>query len=145
MPPVAQQHAFCDAAKQRDFAKVKAMLEAEPALVNVQPAQRWSALHQFSQAGNEAAVAFLLSLHADKGAKTKDGKTPLDVAHDSVRGLLGGGLSVAQEHAFLDLCRDGEFDKVREMVEKEPAYVNVQPSQRWTALHQVRAGARGRA
>ena len=67
------------------------MLEAEPALVSVQPAQRWSALHQFAQAGDEEAVALLLSLHADKGAKTKDGKTPLDVADDSVRSLLAAG------------------------------------------------------
>ena len=50
----ASSHAFCDAAKSRDFAKVKAMLDTEPALVNVQPAQRWSALHQFSKAGKYA-------------------------------------------------------------------------------------------
>ena len=95
LPALAQQHAFCDAAKSRDFAKVKAMLDREPALVNVQPAQRWSALHQFSKAGNEEAVELLLALHADKAAKTKDGETPLDVAHHSVRRLLTLGSSAA--------------------------------------------------
>ena len=139
--PIAQQHAFCDLAKQRDFAKVKSMLEAEPRLVNVQPSQRWSALHQFAKAGHEEAVRYLLSLHADKDATTRDGQTALSLARDErVRHLLGGGLSERQKHAFLDLCRDGEFERVRQMVEAEPAYVNVQPAQRWTALHQA-AGA----
>ena len=139
--PIAQQHAFCDLAKQRDFAQVKSMLEAEPRLVNVQPSQRWSALHQFAKAGHEEAVRYLLSLHADKDATTRDGQTALSLARDErVRHLLGGGLSERQKHAFLDLCRDGEFERVRQMVEAEPAYVNVQPAQRWTALHQA-AGA----
>ena len=83
-----EEHAFCDAAKQRDFAKVETMLEANPALVNVQPARRWSALHQFAQAGNEEAVKFLLKVGANPAAVNKDGKTPRDVAHPSVLGLL---------------------------------------------------------
>ena len=135
--PIAQQHTFCDLAKERDFAKVKSMLEAEPGFVNVQPSHRWSALHQFAKAGHEEAVRYLLGLHADKGATTRDGQTALTLAHDRVRHLLGGGLTERQQHAFLDLCRDGEFEKVRQMVEAEPAYVNVQPAQRWTALHQA--------
>ena len=64
------------------------MLEAQPTLVNVQPSQRWSALHQFAQAGHEEAVKFLLARNADRGAKTKEGMTPLQVAHASVRDLL---------------------------------------------------------
>ena len=52
-----------------------ATLEAEPRLVNVQPSQRWSALHQFSKAGNEEAVELLLALHADKAAgRGEDGR-----------------------------------------------------------------------
>ena len=43
-----------------------------------------------------------------------------------------------------ELLREDFLRPLREMVEKEPAYVNVQPSQRWTALHQVRARARTR-
>jgi len=135
--PIAQQHAFCDLAKERNFAQVKSMLEAEPGYVNVQPAQRWSALHQFAKAGHEEAVQYLLNLHADKGATTRDGQTAVTLAHDRVRHLLGGGLTERQQHAFLDLCRDGEFVKVRQMVEAEPEYVNTQPAQRWTALHQA--------
>jgi len=54
----------------------------------VQPAGRWSALHQFAQAGNVEAVTFLLEHGADRNAKTKDDKTALDVAHADVKGLL---------------------------------------------------------
>ena len=57
-------------------------------------------------------MRYLLGLHADKGATTRDGQTALALAHDRVRHLLGGGLTVAQQHAFLDLCRDGEFGRV---------------------------------
>lgn len=48
--PVAKQHEFCEAAKRRDWAAVKSMLDDEPGYVNAQPAGRWSALHQFAQA-----------------------------------------------------------------------------------------------
>ena len=82
------EHAFCDAAKSYEFAQVKSMLEANPALINVQPGQRWSALHQFAKAGHPEAVEYLLKRGADTAAKTKDGQTPRDVAHPSVQGLL---------------------------------------------------------
>mmetsp|Transcript_34123 Transcript_34123/g.77862 ORF Transcript_34123/g.77862 Transcript_34123/m.77862 type:complete len:421 (-) Transcript_34123:115-1377(-) len=41
------------------------------------------------------------------------------------------------QHAFLDLAKSFDFGKVRELIEKNPAYVNLQPSGRWTALHQA--------
>mmetsp|Transcript_6554 Transcript_6554/g.11385 ORF Transcript_6554/g.11385 Transcript_6554/m.11385 type:complete len:418 (+) Transcript_6554:65-1318(+) len=41
------------------------------------------------------------------------------------------------QHAFLDLAKSHNFAKVREFVEKNPAFANVQPSGRWTALHQA--------
>ena len=89
--PLAQQHEFCEAAKRQDFAAVKAKLEATPALVNVQPAGRWSALHQFAQAGHVEAVQYLLSKGASCEAKTKQGQTPLEVARMDCCALLGGG------------------------------------------------------
>jgi hypothetical protein len=46
---VGQQHLFLDAAKEYDFDKVKKMLAKAPGLVDVQPAGRWSALHQAAQ------------------------------------------------------------------------------------------------
>ena len=45
--------------------------------------------------------------------------------------------SIADQHLFLDFARGYNFAKVRELVEENIAYVNVQPSGRWTALHQA--------
>ena len=45
--------------------------------------------------------------------------------------------SIAQQHKFLDFAKEYNFDKVRELVEKDIAYVNAQPAGRWTALHQA--------
>jgi len=56
--------------------------------VNVQPAGRWSALHQAAEAGHADAVKFLVNSGANLAAKTKDGKTPWDVAKASVKDLL---------------------------------------------------------
>ena len=78
---VKDQHKFCDECKQRDFDAVKKMLDADPRYVNVQPGGRWSALHQFAQAGNEAAVKYLLAKGASLTAKTGDGKTPAEVLY----------------------------------------------------------------
>eukprot|EP00658_Telonema_sp_P-2_P048497 TRINITY_DN36895_c0_g1_i1.p1 TRINITY_DN36895_c0_g1~~TRINITY_DN36895_c0_g1_i1.p1 ORF type:complete len:132 (+),score=38.52 TRINITY_DN36895_c0_g1_i1:755-1150(+) len=85
------QHKLCDAAKNWDFDRVREMIHANPLLVNVQPCARWSALHQAAAASDTKAVKFLLSQGADKKAKTKDGKTALQVAAGgAVRELLGG-------------------------------------------------------
>ncbi|CAE7556687.1 TNKS2 [Symbiodinium sp. CCMP2592] len=89
--PVATQHAFLDQAKSYNFVAVKDMVTAQPGLVNVQPAGRWSALHQAAEAGEEAVVKFLLDHGADKNVKTKDGRTPLQVCKNAAcRALLGG-------------------------------------------------------
>ena len=45
--------------------------------------------------------------------------------------------SIADQHLFLDFAKSYKFAKVRELVEENIAYVNVQPSGRWTALHQA--------
>ena len=45
--------------------------------------------------------------------------------------------SIADQHLFLDFAKKYDFAKVRELIEKEIAYVNAQPSGRWTALHQA--------
>lgn len=89
--PVATQHAFLDQAKSYNFVAVKDMVTAQPGIVNVQPAGRWSALHQAAEAGEETVVQFLLDHGADKNVKTKDGRTPLQVCKNAAcRALLGG-------------------------------------------------------
>ena len=85
-----KQHAFCDLAREGEFGRVRAMVEADPALVSVQPAGRWSALHQAASAGCAETVRFLLAKGANKAATTRQGETPLDVADRDVAVLLGG-------------------------------------------------------
>eukprot|EP00913_Durusdinium_trenchii_P033252 g31129.t1 len=77
-PAIAKQHEFLDKAKEYDLEGVKAMLEETPELVNVQPAGRWSALHQFAENGDADAVRYLLEMGADRDAKNKEGQTPLE-------------------------------------------------------------------
>ena len=85
-PPVAQravprdwvlrqQHAFLDAAKAHDFARVRRMVSESPALVNAAPAGRWSALHQAAHAPDADTVRFLLDHGADVSVLTRDGRT----------------------------------------------------------------------
>ena len=47
------------------------------------------ALHQAAESGDVGVVKFLLAHGADGDARASDGKTPKDVAHASVAGLLG--------------------------------------------------------
>jgi len=88
LPPTAEQHKFLDAAKISDFKTVREMLEATPALINVQPAGRWSALHQAAQNGKPTAVKMLLGKGASVTLVTKDKQTPHDVAHASCKALV---------------------------------------------------------
>lgn len=88
LPPAKEQHEFLDAAKNRDFDKVREMIEEDKRFVNVQPAGRWSALHQAAEAGDEDAVKFLLENGASLTVENKEGQTPRDVADESVKHLF---------------------------------------------------------
>lgn len=74
------EHEFLDSAKAFNWDTVKGMLKETPDLVNVQPAGRWSALHQAAFEGNAAIATFLIEQGASLNAKTRGGKTPADVA-----------------------------------------------------------------
>ena len=76
------EHQFLDAAKNFDWDQVQAALDAVPALINAQPKNRWSALHQASHSGDMNAVESLLKRQADPTLTTSDGRTPLQVAKD---------------------------------------------------------------
>eukprot|EP00928_Gymnodinium_smaydae_P039238 TRINITY_DN26843_c0_g2_i1.p1 TRINITY_DN26843_c0_g2~~TRINITY_DN26843_c0_g2_i1.p1 ORF type:complete len:541 (+),score=79.38 TRINITY_DN26843_c0_g2_i1:58-1680(+) len=85
----AEQHEFLDLARDYSWDALKRKLNANPTLVGVQPAQRWSALHQAAASGDADIVRFLLEKEAPVDAKNKDGQTPLDVATDeSIKTLL---------------------------------------------------------
>merc|ERR1712080_631092 len=87
-PSEKEQHAFLNLAKTRNFAQIIKLVMENPLYVSVQPGGRWSALHQAAEAGDAVAVEFLVKKGANLDAKTKDGKTPIDVAQSSVKHLL---------------------------------------------------------
>merc|ERR1711937_562040 len=85
LPQLHVQHKFLDAARRSDFKMVREMLEETPALINVQPAGRWSVLHQAAANAKPSAVKMLLSKGASTTLLTKDKQTPHDVAHVSCK------------------------------------------------------------
>jgi hypothetical protein len=88
-PSTAQQHAFLDMGKFKDWDSVRKALASCPELINVQPLGRWSVLHHAAEAGKPDIVSFLLEQEASTTLKTKEGKTPLEVASTkAVRVLL---------------------------------------------------------
>ena len=81
--PMAEQHAFIDAAKGRDYQTMMRMAEATPALIDVMPCGRWSALHHVAFSGGAEAVQWLLTRGADPEVLTPQGERPRDlVAED---------------------------------------------------------------
>ena len=71
---------FLDLARAYDWMAVEAVLKNEPTLVNVQPGERWSALHQACHAGDAAMVEWLLAHGADKDKCNGAGQTAAAVA-----------------------------------------------------------------
>jgi uncharacterized protein YegL len=46
-------------------------------------------------------------------------------------------LTEAEQHAFLDIAKAYEFDKVKELIALNTGYVNATPAGRWSVLHQA--------
>ena len=76
---VAQAHEFLNAAKAFDWDTVLHMLDSDATLVNQQPSQRWSALHQAAFEPNMYIVSRLLAKRADVNVRSRDGLTPMDI------------------------------------------------------------------
>ena len=76
-----EQHAFLDKAKIADFEEVKRLINSNINYINVQPAGRWSALHQAAYFGSVETVDWLLARGANKSAVTNDGDRPFDLAY----------------------------------------------------------------
>ena len=75
-----KQHAFLDLAKKHKWDDVRATLQATPALVNVTPSDRWSALHHAADCQDPKGVEMLLRFGADPLARNGAGQTPRDLA-----------------------------------------------------------------
>ena len=69
-----------DAAGKGDLAKVKALLKADPKLVNLAGKDDAAPLHYAVGGGHKAVVEFLLASKADVNAKKTNGVTPLHIA-----------------------------------------------------------------
>ncbi|CAE7402555.1 TNKS2 [Symbiodinium natans] len=103
VPPVKSQHLFLDHAKKKEFDKVMKLVKENPGYVNVQPAGRWTALHQAAEAGDKKVVKFLLEQKADVTLQTNDGQRPIDIAKASVKDLLK--LPVKRKAAAIDTSK----------------------------------------
>jgi uncharacterized protein YegJ (DUF2314 family) len=75
-------------------ASLKGQLAKDPSLTSVTNERGWTLLHQEALAGCAATVTVLLEAGADPGARTDDGKTPLQLARslgwEKVAALLSG-------------------------------------------------------
>ena len=107
--------------KDWDFDQVKAMIEAEPRLVNVQPSGRWSALHQAAASGEREVVEWLLSKGADRAAKNRDGQTPLQVADGPTVTALGGKLPKKRRRAGADSGEDEDDSEMDDFIVDDDA------------------------
>lgn len=111
------EHEFLDSAKSFNWDTVKSLLKDTPDLINVQPAGRWSALHQAAYEGNAEIAGFLLEKGASLEAKTRGGKTPADVAKgDTVKALL----KPAEAAAAASAEAEGAAEKEGEEAAPEP-------------------------
>ena len=85
---VEQQHEFLNMAKEYNWTAVENKLTADPTLINVQPLNRWSALHQAANMGDRMgdieAVNMLLKFGADPTVTTADSATPFDLTNNTI-------------------------------------------------------------
>lgn len=95
------RHQVLDEAKRRKWSTVLTMLEEDPSLVNVQPAGRWSALHQAAEADELQIVqALLFRFDASLQVRTSDGRSPIDVAGEKCKQLLQAAARFACARRF---------------------------------------------
>jgi len=126
-PTEAEQHVFLDHAKNFEFDAVRELIEKDARYVNVQPAGRYSALHQACEKGDEDMVGFLLERGASITAKTSDGETPGEIAlrrgHATVAEFVAGLLQEAGQAVPTpagDAQRDAEAAEAMETPAEAP-------------------------
>lgn len=79
-----------------DTKRLGAILDGEPGMLHARDGRGLTPLHLASRLGHEAAVALLLERGANAGARSKDGRTPLQMIGPKIdanvtRRLLGAG------------------------------------------------------
>lgn len=111
------------------------MLKVNPALINVHPSGRWTAIMQAAKYGTEGVVKDLLKLGADPYMLNKLGGTnTFDVAEK----VATETLQRLTEHAFLNFAKYGDFKRMFALLEaSNNKLVNVHRDDRWTAIMQA--------
>ena len=79
VPSEATQHTILDAAKSFDWNKVFELLGSYPSAISCQPCGRWNVLHQEAFEPNPEAFCRLLEMRADAAARTRDGKSVVEL------------------------------------------------------------------
>ena len=80
VPYEATQQTIFDAAKSFDWNKVFELLGSYPSAISCQLCGRWNVLHQAVFEPNPEVFCRLLELHADAAARTRDGKSVVELA-----------------------------------------------------------------
>src|SRR5215510_4761547 len=71
---------LCEAIVRGDESRAIAMLESDPSLIHSCHRDGWTALHMAAGELNESMLRYLLEHGADVTRRSKDGRTPLDLA-----------------------------------------------------------------
>jgi hypothetical protein len=107
---VTEQHAFLDNAKYARWEAVWDDLRSKPHLVNCNPCDRWTALHQAAAAGEEDAVKLLLNEHGASTTVVSQGKLAVDVAkNDTIRAVITAATAGATSDKFATTARYFKF------------------------------------
>jgi hypothetical protein len=117
--------------KAKDKAKLKIVAAKAKAKAAKEKARVAKAKAKAKVKGKGKAKAKALSKKGVAELKPK----PLERVVAAARGAAAP--PVAKQHLFLDHAKSFDFKTCREMLEETPELVNMQPSGRWSALHQA--------
>ena len=67
-------------ATRQDYGMLQKLLDAQEHLVNAADTNGWTPLHESLTGNSEAILELLIEKGSDVNAKTKDGRTPLELA-----------------------------------------------------------------
>lgn len=143
-------HEIIEAAKWQKWDEMFVLMKANPGCVNLRPeVRKFGAIHQVAYAGDASVLKKMVEAKADPCLLTRDFETPLEIAKmeshadaiaylSKLDGADAGGANIQAAHALIDAAKDGKWEKVFELLEKNPELVNVRPDVRiYGVIHQA--------